>query len=89
MVRSTAWIAEGLAPLQHQIVQAEYAGRTHLNLVTVSQAEWRNAAQPFTEGDGQFLARPGQTAEEYVEAFVAFKLRKFEQADEDGTLVGT
>ena len=30
--------------------------------------------------------RPGQTAEEYVEAFIAFKLRKFEQADEDGTL---
>lgn len=32
------------------------------------------------------LPRPGQTAEEYVEAFVTFKLRKYEQADEDGTL---
>ena len=32
------------------------------------------------------LPRPGATAEEYVEAFVAYRVRKFEQADEDGTL---
>ncbi len=32
------------------------------------------------------LPRPGQTAEEYVEAFVAYRLKKYEQADEDGTL---
>jgi len=32
------------------------------------------------------LPRPGATAEEYVEAFVAFKLRKFEQAGADGSL---
>jgi phage terminase Nu1 subunit (DNA packaging protein) len=32
------------------------------------------------------LPRPGATAEEYVEAFVAYRVRKFEQAEEDGTL---
>lgn len=32
------------------------------------------------------LPRPGSTAEEYVEAFVAYRVRKFEAADEDGTL---
>lgn len=32
------------------------------------------------------LPRPGQTAEEYVEAFLAYRLKKFERADEDGTL---
>jgi phage terminase Nu1 subunit (DNA packaging protein) len=32
------------------------------------------------------LPRPGSTAEEYVEAFVAYRVRKFERADEDGTL---
>lgn len=30
--------------------------------------------------------RPGETAEQYVEAFLEFKLRRFERADEDGTL---
>ncbi|KKW92469.1 hypothetical protein [Sphingobium chungbukense] len=30
--------------------------------------------------------RPGETAEQYVEAFLEFKLRKFERADEDGRL---
>lgn len=30
------------------------------------------------------LPRPGQTAEEYVEAFVAFRLRKYELGDEGG-----
>ena len=32
------------------------------------------------------LPRPGLTAEEYVEAFVAYRVRKYEIADEDGTL---
>ncbi|WP_258044648.1 terminase [Sphingomonas citricola] len=32
------------------------------------------------------LPRPGATADEYVEAFVAYRVRKFEIADEDGTL---
>lgn len=32
------------------------------------------------------LPRPGATAEEYVEAYVAYRVRKFEIADEDGTL---
>lgn len=32
------------------------------------------------------IPRPGSTAEEYVEAFVAYRVRKFEAADEDGTL---
>lgn len=32
------------------------------------------------------LPRPGCTAEEYVEAFLTFKLRKFEDAEADGTL---
>ncbi|WP_286774262.1 hypothetical protein, partial [Sphingomonas sp. 66-10] len=30
------------------------------------------------------LPRPGATAEEYVEAFVAFKLRRFERTDAAG-----
>jgi len=30
--------------------------------------------------------RPGETAEQYVEAFLEYKLRKFERADADGTL---
>lgn len=30
------------------------------------------------------LPRPGATAEEYVEAYVAFRLRKYERADADG-----
>ncbi|WP_267395555.1 MULTISPECIES: terminase [unclassified Sphingomonas] len=32
------------------------------------------------------LPRPGSTAEEYVEAFVAYRVRKFEAAEADGTL---
>lgn len=32
------------------------------------------------------LPRPGTTAEEYVEAFVTYRMRKYELADEDGTL---
>jgi phage terminase Nu1 subunit (DNA packaging protein) len=32
------------------------------------------------------LPRPGATAKEYVEAFVAYRVRKYEIADEDGTL---
>ncbi len=32
------------------------------------------------------LPRPGSTAEEYVEAFVAYRVRKYEEADADGTL---
>lgn len=32
------------------------------------------------------MPRPGTTADEYVEAFVAYRLRKFEQSDADGSL---
>ena len=32
------------------------------------------------------LPRPGVTADEYVQAYVAFRVRKFEVADADGTL---
>jgi phage terminase Nu1 subunit (DNA packaging protein) len=32
------------------------------------------------------MPRPGATAEEYVEAFVAIRTRKYEQQHEDGTL---
>lgn len=32
------------------------------------------------------LPRPGTTAEEYVEAFLNYRVKKYEQADEDGTL---
>jgi len=32
------------------------------------------------------LPRPGQTAEEYVEAFVAYRVRKYEEADDSGAL---
>lgn len=32
------------------------------------------------------LPRPGTTADEYVEAFLAYRLKKFEQADADGVL---